>query len=198
VKWRGTEREAVPRPGQTGAKLFELGSDSPYRHAEGWTREESSTGDRLTVGGGATPFALFRTLVTALAEPLYILVVLRTPRATGKDGRYQSTVKTHAEVAAFLDDFETLFSTDPRAQVWVGQTDGGALLVFDEHDLIYVYGPLDRFERLLTEASVPRRTPTVPSPHIHHYDPRRDEDERRLVHQAWGQVLPLEEQDLEP
>jgi hypothetical protein len=149
----------------------------------------------LLVGGGSTPFALFRSLSTALVEPLYILVALLVPRATGEGGRYESVVKDHTEVAAFLDEFETFFSTDPRAQVWVGQSDGGALLVFDEHDLIYAYGALDRFERVLTKQAVPRGRPTIPAPHVHPFDPRNDEYERRLVRRGWNRLLPLEEGD---
>jgi hypothetical protein len=193
-QWTGFEPEAVLRPEQTGAKLFELGSDRPYRHRAAWAKEESSTGSRLKIGGGEAPFALFRALSTALAEPLYILVVLLAT-STGESGRYESIEKTHAEVTAFLDEFETFFSTDPRVEVWVGQTDGDALLVHDKHDLIFAYGPLGRFKHLLAEQGVPRGRTTVPFPHVHPYDPRNREDELRLVRHGWNRVLPLEDGD---
>jgi hypothetical protein len=64
-------------------KLFALDAEEPFRHAEIWAHEETSGTDRLRIGGGERPVTLMKDLAMVLAEPVYVLVVLRVPRGGG-------------------------------------------------------------------------------------------------------------------
>ena len=105
-----------------------------------------------------------------------------------------SIALTHPELERFTDRYGELFEEDARAQLWVGEIDGVGMLVLDEHDLIYAYGPLHRFEQVLRERGYTSGDPQVPNPHEHRYSQQYDQleqDLRRLW--AWNQILPLDQ-----
>lgn len=176
-------------------KLFELDATVPYRHAQAWFREPTSGPERLRVGGGQQPVELLEQLSAGLTEPLFVLAVLRVPR-TGDPGRLESNALTQQEVAHFLERFNELFANDARAQIWVGATDSTGLLILDEHDLIYAYGPLDAFEQIVIHAGYAPGRPAAPDPHEHHYNAELDplEDDLRAW-PNWRRVLPLTDDD---
>lgn len=173
-------------------KLFALGADEPFRHAEIYAREETSGPDRLRIGGGERPVALLEDLATLLAEPLFVLVVLSVPRGGSQAGRYESDALTLDELTAFLAEFDVLFADDARTALWVGSTTGEGLLVLDEHDLVYAYGSLAAFAGRLSARGFEHGLPAAPDPHEHHYNSELDDFERRLTARDWRRVLPLE------
>jgi hypothetical protein len=175
-------------------KLFALGGEEPYRHARIWAREATSGPDRLRIGGGERPLEVIEELARLLVEPLYLLVVLSVARGGGTSGRYESNALTHSELAVFLEEFEDLFSNDARAEIWIGSTTGEGLLVLDEHDLVYAYGPLDAFSAQLGARGFEHGLPRAPDPHEHQYNPEFDELEGRLIARDWRRVLPLRDE----
>jgi hypothetical protein len=146
-------------------KLFELAAETPYRHRPVRAREQTTGPERLVIGGGDRPVELLVSLGRELVEPLFVLVVLRVPRATGQAGKLESGVLSDGEVEDFYHEFEALFDRDGRVQGWIGATDGSGLLVLDEHDIVYAYGPLGAFEdRLRARGSSPGVV-EIPVPH---------------------------------
>ena len=131
-------------------KLFEVGGGAPYRHPAVWLREPTEERERLRIGAGIGTLSLFHALAAILREPLFLVVVMRVPRVV-EAGRWESIPLTHPELERFTSRYGELFEEDARAQLWVGEIDGVGLLVLDEHDLIYAYGPLHKFEQVLRE-----------------------------------------------
>jgi hypothetical protein len=173
-------------------KLFEVGNAAPYRHPAVWTREPTDERERLRIGSGIGTLDLFQWLAAVLGEPLFLLVVMRVPQVV-EAGRWESVPLTHAELARFVGRYGMLFEEDARAQLWVGELDGAGMLVLDEHDLIYAYGPLDRFEQVLREQGYEPGDPVVPVPHEHRYHRGLNDletDLKRLW--AWNRILPLD------
>ena len=175
--------------------MFALGAKKPYRHAEVWAREATSGPDRLQIGGGERSVDLLRALAAHLAEPLYVLVVLNVPRGGSPEGRYESEALTRADLETFLAEFEELFTNDARAELWIGSTTGEGLLVLDDHDVVYAYGPLDAFSAELAGRSFANGVPSIPHPHEHHFHKEFDDLERRLVARDWRRVLPPSSED---
>ena len=171
-------------------KLFELGGTTPFRHPSIWMRELTSETERLRIGGGEHSVELLGALAAVLVEPLFVLVEMRVPRATGDEGRLESHAMTHTDVVSFLAAFRELFEDDARANVWVGTTANVGLLVLDEHDLIYAYGPLDDFETVIRQRGFALGEPGAPDPHEHHYNPEFDHLEVQLREHDWRRVLP--------
>jgi nitrite reductase/ring-hydroxylating ferredoxin subunit len=176
-------------------KLFDLDDEVAYRHPEVWLREGTTGPERLRIGGGERPVGLLLDLAAVLPEPLFVLAVLRVPRRA-EAGRYESEALHRDEVRAFFTEFEALFADDARVQGWIGATDGSGLVVLDEHDLVYAYGPLDAHEQVLARRGFARGDPVVPSPHAHHYNPELDGLEVALAEwPRWRRILPLADED---
>jgi hypothetical protein len=175
-------------------KLFVPGVAAPYRHPKVWLRERVDDGrERLRIGAGLGTIQLLLALAAELQEPLYLLVVMRAPRVVEESGRWESNALTHGELERFAARFGELFEDDARAQLWIGEMRNDNLLVLDEHDLIYAYGPLHRFEHVLRERGYIPGDPSIPEPHEHHYNRQFDELERELRRGwAWHRTLPLE------
>jgi hypothetical protein len=173
-------------------KLFEVGGGAPYRHPKVWIREPTDGPERLRIGVGTGTLEVLKALAEVLREPLGLLVVMRAPRVV-EAGRWESVALTHPELARFANRYGELFEDDARAQLWVTELDGVGMLVLDEHDLIYAYGPLHRFEQVLRVRGYASGDPRVPDPHEHHYNHQFDtleSDLRRLW--AWNRILPLD------
>jgi hypothetical protein len=140
---------------------------------------------------------LILNLAADLRAPFSILYVLHTPRGGSNYGRYESPALDRVLVTNFFQQFGEFIATDARHDVWLHSHPDDATLVWDRHDLIYAYGPLDAFEKVL-EAIGFRLAEAVPipSPHAHNYHEQWDSSERQLVALGWtaSPLRPSDEQ----
>ena len=79
-----------------------------------------------------------------------------------------------AEFCEFLTD-------DGRHDLWVLSPKSDATLVWDRHDLIYAYGPLNQFRGVLGEALQEATVKGPPYPHAHMYHAEYDDAERKIL-----------------
>lgn len=124
---------------------------------------------------------IFRRLVLTLAPPYVLLYVLHTPRGEGEPGRYESEPLTATRLEAFIDRFAGLLRHDGRFDLWAFAPEEDATVVWDRHNLLYGYGPIDRFTACLRSLGFHEGTPTVPSPHCHKYRAEYDADATALL-----------------
>ncbi len=142
---------------------------------------------RLIIAAAGGHVALVQNLVSCLQEPLRLLYVLVVPRGDAVlPGRYEApTELSHAEVFAFFAEFAPFLEHDGRHHLWVGSP-GHGTVVYDRHNLIYAYGPLDCFEHHTAQMRRQPDRPDVPVPHWHAYHPEFDGAEDRLLRRfAW-------------
>jgi hypothetical protein len=162
--------------------------DQPYQYPNAWAIEETSAGSRLAIAPASDQVDLLIRLIEAMPEPFGVLYLLVVPRGGGEPGRYQSPEpQTRDSVERFLRKFRTFLENDGRHHLWIASVSSPAMLVFDRHNLIYGYGPLEEFETILSEIGL-GKSPSVqlPSPHVHHYNEHFDKDEHMvLVHWRW-------------
>lgn len=92
---------------------------------------------------------LLRDLSQVLSEPFFLLYVLVIPRGGSLEGRYQSDELSRAEVDMMFERFGRFWDGDGRHSIWLRSHTDDATLVYDRHNLIYAYGPLERFESVL-------------------------------------------------
>jgi hypothetical protein len=168
-----------------------------YAHADVWAMQETSGPRRLAVGPAAHHVRLLQYLLGVMSEPFGLLYVLVVPRSDEPAGRYQSPYPlSKPDLLAFLNRFEQFLESDARHNLWVASIGEPNLLVYDKHELIYAYGQLDGFKKILnTQAIVEVPEITIPSPHIHYYHQEYDEEERRLLGYWNWMRSPLREQD---
>jgi len=131
-------------------------------------------------------------------EPYGLLYVLHTPRGGAAEaGRYQSPEPiTRDQLFLFLEQFGSLLEGDGRHHFWVSAVDRSSLLVYDNHDVLYAYGPLDNFEAILREKGLTEvQEVSFPVPHAHHYNAGFDGMVDDLMNYWVWKRFPLQESD---
>jgi hypothetical protein len=127
---------------------------------------------------------------------LYVLVVYR---GGGKKGRYQSDQLSREELDALFVRYGEFWDSDGRHSIWLRSEQDNATLVYDRHNLVYAYGPLERFELILESVGY-AKTPEVSLAfeHEHCYYPEFDVLERELTTKYADQRTELRQGDENP
>lgn len=120
-------------------------------------------------------------MVECLEPSYYLLYVLHTPRGEAPPGRYQSPEVTLAEVVGFLEKFGPFLSADARFDLWAHSPSDNATIVWDRHDQIFGYGPLDRYSSKLVSMGFAPGHPSVPTPHEHYYRVEFDDFAKEIM-----------------
>lgn len=134
-----------------GRKIEALVGDveQPFEYGNVFSRETVRGVERLRIGLDDEHNRCLRTLTSPLIEPFQLLYVLHTTRTEAALGRYESPELDLEAVQAFLERFAQFLSEDARHDLWIRSHGNDATIVFDRHNLIYAYGPLDAFESTL-------------------------------------------------
>jgi hypothetical protein len=133
-------------------------------------------------------------------RPIPAVYVLVVPRGEGDAGRYQSEFSfTFAQLEKFLDDHSDSLDNDARHNLWIRSASGDGLLVYDRHNVIYAYGPSEQLIAALTSNGLNEsKEICLPSPHVHHYHPQFDPDEKLILQQESWITSPLRPADENP
>lgn len=137
---------------------------------------------RLCIAVSYDGSQVLRTLSRTLKEPFFLLYVLVIFRGGGQDGRYQSGELSHEDLDAMFARYSEFWDSDSRHSIWLRSEADNATLVYDRHNLIYAYGPLERFE-LVLETFGYTAAPKVPLSfrHQHSYYAEFDSLEQELT-----------------
>lgn len=176
----------------------ETGEVSPHDYGDYFFLQPFGDAQRLVIGPSLAHLQLMSRLATrCLAPPYRLVYVLLTEQAGYQPGRYQSpNINTVDELREFLMGCLTFLESDARHHFWIGSADGTAVLVYDQHNVLFAYGPL---QCLMTELFMADFRPgefIFPSPHAHTISPKFDPDMERLLSQYEWEYAPLEEEDL--
>jgi hypothetical protein len=94
-----------------------------------------------------------------------------------------------------MTDFRDFFEGDGRHHVWVGSGQNDGLLVYDQHNVIFAYGPLKQYKSILLSHGFRESKFWFPAPHTHSFVPRYDDEEERLMTEHQWKHFPLQEGD---
>jgi hypothetical protein len=150
---------------------------------------------RLVAGIPSGRPEVFERLASCLAPPYFLLYVLHTPRGEGEPGRYQSTEISAGKFRSFMARFGTYLSNDARFDIWLHSPSENATLVWDRHNQLFAYGPLDRLAVELRALGFIEGRCEVPAPHQHHYRAEHDTDAAELLSWSSWRHSPLRPED---
>jgi len=153
------------------------------------------TTDRIVAGVPGGDPAIFERMVECLEPPYYLLYILHTPRGEAEPGRYQSPALSLLEVKEFLDRFGAFLSADARYDLWAHSPADKGTVVWDRHNQLFAYGPLERFSTALRSLGFTMGYPTVPAPHEHHYRAELDHLAKDLIAPFSWSFSPLRPED---
>lgn len=177
-------------------------TEGRYEYPDVWVRETTDRLDRLAIAPRTGYVELLDKLAFALQEPFWLLYVLVVPRGGSEQGRYQSEDSfTFVQLKQFLTEYSSFLEKDGRHNLWIRPVSGEGLLVYDRHNIIYAYGPLDRFIPVLQSAGLTESRDQFlhyESPHVHCYHPEFDRDEEQMLSRHRWAISPLRPGDENP
>ena len=169
----------------------------PHAHSHAFRTEDDSQGPaRLVAAPDRDQIGLLIELSRTLPEPFIIVYVLLSMRTLRPPGRYQSTRPvSRADLEAFLGTYRDFLEQDGRHHLWIGSAEEPSTLVYDQHEVLYLYGRLDAYATVLRSAGMDEGPVVLPPEHRHDSFDEFDATEQRLMsHLAWT-WNPLEPED---
>lgn len=151
--------------------------------------------DRIIAGVPGSDPVIFERMIECLEAPYYLLYVLHTSRGEAQPGRYQSPALSASDIKNFLVQFGPFLSADARFDLWVHSPTDNGTVVWDRHDLLFAYGPLEQFSTTLRSLGFTNGCPSVPAPHEHHYRAEFDHLAKALVMAFEWSYSPLQPED---
>jgi hypothetical protein len=124
---------------------------------------------------------------------LYVLLVSRQGHEQGRD-QNPTPVGRH-DLELFLYSCQEFFEQDGRHHLWLMSTNGEGQFIFDNHNVVYAYGDLDAYERVLRGRGFREGAIRTPAPHSHHYHAAFDVCESDVLAYWDWKRFPLKDSD---
>lgn len=172
-------------------------SELPVVWPNHYRREHTSGPDRLVIAPRDGLLNILREMAEHLGPSMSLLYVLIVPRGSQVEGRYESPMLDLHGVRTFLDEFGDCLTHDARHELWIGQLQERHMLIYDQHGLLYAYGPLEDFERILRQWGLTPGDIEIPIPHAHHYHSFYDKSVDRILASLSWQRTELQPADSE-
>lgn len=181
----------------TPHKFISFPDNNPLLYTNTFATQKTTGPDRLIIAPESHHIDILLSLAQSLPEPFGLLYVLLTPRGmSAEPGRYQSPQpSSREETEYFLQHFQLYFESDGRHHIWLVSLPESSTLVYDNHNVIYAYGPLAQFREKLLQLGLTEQPTSIPYPHMHVYFPEFDSSEREIMNYWAWQKFPLLETD---
>jgi len=171
----------------------------PHARSHAYRVEPEGHGPaRLVAAPDRDQVGLLIDLSRALPEPFQLVYVLLSMRTLRPPGRYQaSRPLSRAQLEAFLSDHRAFLEQDGRHHLWIGSAAEPSTLVYDHHELLYLYGRLDAYQAVLQAAGMGEGPVVLPPEHRHESHAAHDAAEQALLGALDWTWNPLEPEDEE-
>jgi hypothetical protein len=154
-----------------------------YVHPDLYNLENSNGVERLVIGLSKSHVDTILELAAPLCEPLYVIYVLHTSHNDNEQGRYQSKAISLSQVSDLFTSYKDFFENDARHDVWLHSPQSNASIVYDRHNLIYLYGFVDEQLECIEQKGIEKKAFTISFPHIHCYHAEYDIFETKLINE---------------
>jgi len=182
--------------------MFKLGNcihEKTFEHhySNAYIFENTPQATRLKVSLSNSHITTLIQLIEKMNGPFFLLYILHTPRTTSEGARYQSPKLSKEETVLLLQTYRDYLETDGRHDIWIYAPESDTTLVYDRHNLIFLYGLNIPQTEFVQKICAPVRAIKIPAPHKHFYHARYDGAEKTILkHIAWHKS-PLTNQDIQ-
>jgi hypothetical protein len=168
-----------------------------HDYGDAFFRQPVSSGERLVIGPSGAHVELMLGLAqTWRTQQFYILYLLLISHSGAELGRYKSPlIESLEDLQVFFYTYETFLESDGRHHIWIGSPANDGLLVYDQHNLIFAYGDLSCYEKVLASKGFTVNEFWFPCPHSHSYPATNAQQEEDLLRHFPWQRTPLQEGD---
>jgi len=171
------------------------GSDIPVEWPNVFVRERTTGPDPLAIAPREDAMGFLYDLAGFIGPEYFLLYVLIASRGQVERGRYESPPLQLVDVQIFIEEFRDFLANDARHEFWIGSTSNAGMLVYDDHGIIFAYGPLDDFERFLVARGLASGGFEIPAPHTHYFHALYDRCAARLLARWEWRRTALQRQD---
>lgn len=165
-----------------------------YHYSDIYNVEQNSSYERIVLGLVKSQIDTILDLIGVCNGTFYILYVLHTPHSC-EEGRYQSGALTYAEVSTLLNCYKDFFENDARHDIWIHSPETSTTIVYDRHNLIYLYGFTGDHLHNIDQMGLKKESVNIPCPHVHCYNSEYDNFEPKLINEYRWKRTPLHEED---
>jgi len=168
-----------------------------FRYANTFERQDTEQNPRLLIAPSEGQVELLLRMLRELNSPYSLMYVLLAPHTDARPGRYLVSGLSEDETRTLLLGFRTFFEGDARHHLWIASERDNALLVYDQHNVIYAYGPIDQFSAILAAQGLQQSKTEFPYPHTHHFRSSMNVYEDLLLREfdwQWSPLLPEDEE----
>jgi len=115
-----------------------------YDYGDRYYREPCGNSERLVIGPSGKHINLIDLLTAKFgSDRFYVLYVLLISHAGYDLARYQSPIiEEREDFRLFIWTFQEFFEGDGRHHIWFKSADTKDLIVYDQHNVLFVYGDL--------------------------------------------------------
>jgi hypothetical protein len=92
-------------------------------------------------------------------------------------------------------NFQDYLENDGRHHFWIMAQPDYHSIIYDNHDILYAYGPLDEYRKILTSQGFSEGVFQFPAPHHHCYNVEFDQEEARILGYWDWEHFPLQPRD---
>lgn len=130
-------------------------------------------------------------------EPFWVLYILVVSRCENEPGRYQSPQPvTFEELNNFCLTYKEYLESDGRHHLWIASTVTNQMLVYDRHNVVYIYDDKEAIKSYFKDSSFTEKEVKFPAPpHIHYYHEENDHFETEIFDYWDWRYTPLKEGD---
>jgi len=185
------------------AALFKLGlgeeGSEPFTGSHAFLHEPESHGPpRIVAEPDRDQVGLLIDLSRTLPAPFHLVYVALATRGLRPTGRYQSMQPlSREELEGFLSRFRPFLERDGRHHLWIGSAEEPSTLVYDQHQLLLLYGRLEAYVPVLRAAGMDEGPVPRPERHRHLVHEVFDATENDLLGSRGWTWNPLEPEDEE-
>lgn len=155
---------------QLGTRVFEF--------------QQHDWGSRFVATAGPTPIGTLLSLVKGLEREVWLLYVLVVDFEDHEPGRYETQLIPWEEVEAGLTAYTPLLEKDGRQCLWIANAEQSWQVIYDRHELFYLYGDAEWFEARLRANGYEEAPIAWFGPHYHSYLREYDASAAELL-QRW-------------
>jgi hypothetical protein len=171
------------------------GTDLAFSYRDVWEIEHTTGPERIVIAPSKDHINLVLELTSSWKGPRKILYILLTSRCGQKLGRYESPSLTKNQLSDLLKKYKDFFESDARHHVWVSTVQGEVLVVYDQHNVIYGYGDLNNYQKVIQQRRFTEEAVKFPSPHTHSYHAQNDSYELEILREFEWKWSPLADND---
>lgn len=162
--------------------VLENNKELEFKYPNIWCIEEYPKFSRGVAAPSEGQIKLMLQLAKNYPPPYRVLYILVVTRVGQTPGRYECPMPlSFNDLEEFCLRYKEYFESDGRHHLWIASGETNQMLVYDRHNVIYIYDDTDNIKNYFRKSHFEEKTVRFPAPHIHIYNEENDKFESDIM-----------------